>query len=246
MPPVDCLIFSRNRPAQLDLLLRSIALFDTGLIRKPVTVLCRFDSEAFAAGYAIVQEEHGWVDWRIERDDSFPASRFEAQVRGWLRMQEGPIMFLCDDNVFYRPIAWLPLDGWVRETLPWSFRGGDYHYPFSVDGCVYDAQAVRDLIAGHSFATPTSLEVVGHGMRGRWSKDQRTFAEMPRCLTNVPLNRVSHESGMFSLGVDPEYLNSQFLKGWRLVLPPDRDYPPHAEILLTLDNPRRRQEVGAA
>lgn len=241
---VDCLIFTRNRPAQLDLLLRSIALFDEGgMIAKPVSVLMRCDSEAFAEGYRIVADDHPWVDWLHERDDSLPGTqRFEQQVRGWLHAQTGPIMFLCDDNVYYRPIR----EPSPIHPLPWSFRGGDYHYPFSVDGCVYDAADVDFLLAGHNFATPTSLEVVGHGMRSRWSSKLRTFTRAPRCLTNVPLNRVSHESGMFEMGVSAEYLNSQFLKGWRLQLPPDRDYPPHTEMLLTLDNSLRRHEAGAA
>lgn len=241
---VDCLIFTRNRPAQLDLLLRSIALFDeAGMIAKPVTVLARVDGPAYAAGYAIVKEDHGWVNWLIEHNDSLPATqRFEPQVRGWLNLQTGPIMFLCDDNVFYRPIR----EPAAIHPLPWSFRGGDYHYPFSVDGCVYDAADVRALLQGLAFDNPTQLEHAAHLYRGRWPVDRRRFTQAPRCLTNFPLNKVSSDSGMFDLGVSPEYLNSQFLRGWRLQLPPDRDYGPHTEQLLTLDNPARRMEVGSA
>lgn len=228
---VDCLIFTKNRPMQLELLLRSIETFDTGgMIARPATVLSALPGDGsfdfdkifpYAEGYRIVGAEHPWIDFCTEKVG------FERHVREWLDRHHGPVMFLCDDNVYYRPIV--PPEPPAR--LPWSFRGGDYHYPFSVDGCVYEAAAVQRLLEGTWFTNPTGMEAAGHELRYRWTRSERRFTEAPRCLTNVPMNRVSESSGMPHQAIDPEALNRLFLKGARLEIPPDRDYPPHADIV---------------
>lgn len=239
---VSALVFTRNRPAQLDLLLRSIAQFsDAGLITMPVDVLWRSDSIAYNEGYALVAEAHPWVEWTGEAGGAWDQG-FQDCVRAWLKRANGPIMFLVDDNVFYRSLRKPP----APARFPWSFRGGDYHYPFSVDGCVYQAEAVRKLLKGLTFTNPTELEQAGHEHRHRWTHHERQFTYGYPCLTNVPMNRVSESSTMPHQGIDEEGLNRRFLAGWRLGIPPDRDYPPHANIDLELSNPERMREVRAA
>lgn len=213
---IDCLIFSKDRPAQLDLLLRSIDRFATHLYAT-LTVLVALGN---GYRYSQVRDDHDpSINWWGQGD-------FEQGVRVWLGTPRWPpyVSFLCDDDVFYRT-AELP------ETVPWSFRGGDYDYPFSVDGNVYRRDRVLELLDGLAFSNPTELEARAHekAVATGWLG----MAELPHgepCLTGIPLNRVSASSQMPHLGVHEYDLNERFLAGDRLALPPPGDYGAHAMI----------------
>ena len=137
---VDVLVFSKDRAAQLDLLLRSIKRFAPRFYRS-VTVLYAYSEPCYREGYERLL-------YPLRRNLLFVHQRdFEQQVRHWLDHSDGPVSFLCDDDVFYAPA---PPAGELR--LPWSLRGGDYDYPFSLDGNVYRPEWIRRLLARFSFA----------------------------------------------------------------------------------------------
>jgi hypothetical protein len=217
--PVDCLIFSRDRAPQLDLLLRSIDRHAAG-VYGTVSVLWTCSTLEHARGYASLELGRRDVAWR--REDGF-----EADVRSWLGQAGPAVSFLVDDDVFYR-------DAPAPARLPWSYRGGDYWYPFSVDGNVYERGWIVHLLEGMRFRDPTQLEALGHERRNRLP-----FAEVypcvPPCLVGVPANRVSPSSGMPHMGRDPAELNRRFLAGERLELPAldvGRDLDPHEYLPL--------------
>ena len=223
---VDALIFSKDRPAQLDLLLRSIDRYALGLYAS-LTVLAASSAPEYRDGYRRVFADRPGVQ-------VWPETRFESQVKLWVLSKARPVSFLCDDDVFYRS-AFNP--GVLQPgRLPLSFRGGDYDYPFSLDGVVYESRDLRPLLEGLHFTGPTSLEHAGHLARERLPF--ATLNESPACLTGWPLNRVSAESSMPSLGVHEYDLNERFLEGRRLAIPAvpasSGPLPPHVTNELEL------------
>lgn len=213
---VDCLIFSKDRGCQLDLLLRSIDRYARD-VYSTLTVLWAASSREFGRGYQVCFAEHARAKFIAE-------DRFEDQVRHWLRIAGERVSFLCDDDVFYADAA-------VGEPLPWSFRGGDYDYPFSLDGNVYSHVDVEVLLHGLRFRGPTELESGGHEHRSRLPFQVVNFGTP--CLVGVPLNRVSAASGMPSMGRHEYDLNELYLLGQRLA-PPTVAGPvgAHAELEL--------------
>ncbi len=200
---VDCLIFSRDRAAQLDLLLRSIDRH-AGDVYSSVSVLWTCSSLEHARGYAMLQLDRDEIAWGRERD-------FESDTRDWILQAGEVVSFLVDDDVFYR-------DAPDPTRLPWSFRGGDTWYPFSVDGNVYERSDVLALLRGLSFRDPTQLEATGHDHRARLPFSE-VYQGVPPCLVGIPANRVSPSSGMPHMGRDPAEMNRRFLAGERLELP---------------------------
>jgi hypothetical protein len=198
---IDALIFSRDRPAQLELLLRSIGEHASGLY-STVTVLYRTTIQETISGYS----SFPWRETRMIAEIDF-----EGQVRDWLD-QAGPLVsFLVDDDVFYR-------DAPEPHAIPFSYRGGDYDYPFSLDGNVYERGSIVRLLEGLPFRNPTELEWFAHQHRARLPF---TTVEpcVPPCLVGLPYNRVSEGSGMPSLGIEPAEMNRRFLAGERLRIP---------------------------
>lgn len=220
---VDVLVFSKDRPAQLDLLLRSIDTHAPDLY-STITVLYTASSADFYRGYSICFAEHANVSFTLQTD-------FERDVKFWLSRIEGLLVsFLVDDDVFYRD-CFLTDDVnryWMRHPTPWSLRGGDYDYPFSVDGNIYRRNHVVDHLSRlPRFSDPTELEAWAHEQRDELPFDWVNPIEAP-CLVGVPANRVSQRSGMPHMGVDPRMLNEGFLRGERIIPLFDREtYPAH-------------------
>lgn len=197
----DTLIFSRDRPAQLDLLLRSIDKF-ASFVYGPLSCLFIATDTDFEKGYANLIGEHPDIGWMREVD-------FEAQVRDWLAHAADEIAFLVDDDVFDRRAIGL------IDAVPASPRAGDYDYPLSVDGCIYYRDDILPLL-DFSFINPTQFESELHGRRGRYP--YVGFASIYPCLIGVPANRVSLSSECSHMGIDLAELNRRYLAGKRISL----------------------------
>lgn len=217
---VDALIFSKDRACQLDLLLRSIDRHAPNLYSS-LTVLWTASQREYGKGYAVCFSEHAGVKFIAESD-------FEGQVRHWLRIVGPKVSFLVDDDVFYRDCVPGPTSSlWAA----WSPRGGDYDYPFSLDGVIYETVDVIVLLHGLRFRNPTELEAQGHEHRSRLPFARLNHGEP--CLVGVPANRVSVSSGMPHMGVHEYDLNERYLAGKRLALPAvEGSLPAHAALEL--------------
>jgi hypothetical protein len=198
---IDALIFSRDRPAQLELLLRSIGEHASDLY-STVSVLYRITIPEMISGYSS-------FPWRGTR--MIAEIDFEGQVEDWLDRAGPLVSFLVDDDVFYR-------DAPEPSAIPFSYRGGDYDYPFSLDGNVYERGSIVRLLEGLAFRNPTELEWFAHQHRMRLSFSS-VCPCVPPCLVGLPYNRVALGSGMPSLGIDPAEMNRRFLAGERLRIP---------------------------
>ena len=198
---IDALIFSKDRACQLDLLLRSIDRYARNIYGS-LSVLYTASSAEFMRGYGLCFAEHAGAKFVLEHD-------FEAQVRKWLTLCDGAVSFLVDDDVFYR-------DATPPHELPWSYRGGDYDYPFSVDGNVYERDDAILAIHDVTFRDPTQMEAGAHALSARLPF--RKLHHGCPCLVGVPANRVSASSNMPHMDVDPRGLNERYLAGERLRL----------------------------
>jgi hypothetical protein len=206
---VDALIFSKDRACQLDLLLRSIDRYAPGLYSS-LTVLWAWSATPFAEAYQTVMKEHQGVVFQTERD-------FRDDVDTWLGLRDRwtrPVSFLVDDDVFYRDC-----DLSSYPVLPVSLRGGDYDYPFSVDGNIYRRDQLIELLRDTPYVDPSTLEMAGDmNARERWRFATNHPVEPP-CLVGVPWNRVSSHSGMPHANIDTRFLNELYLEGQRLAIP---------------------------
>ncbi|MCT0209048.1 hypothetical protein [Synechococcus sp. CS-1332] len=116
------LIFSKDRPLQLQATLASFALHCREAAQTPVTVLYRTSSEAFAQGYAQLQQEFqgrlliDWVEERSFRHDLLACLRQPPAASRWRRLLDRlrlrswrasceQLLFLVDDNIFVRPFS---------------------------------------------------------------------------------------------------------------------------------------------
>jgi hypothetical protein len=113
------LVFSKDRPLQLQATLASFALHCREATQTPITVLYRTSSEAFAQGYAQLQQEFqgrlmiDWVEERSFRHDLLACLRQPPVASRWRRIQDrlrlrswrprcDQLLFLVDDNIFVR------------------------------------------------------------------------------------------------------------------------------------------------
>ncbi len=121
---MNIVIFSKNRACQLDSLLRSLKKH----FKAPVNqthILYHHSNEPFAAAYELLQMRNRWpAYWRRESD-------FFSDIRTLIASlpPEELLMFLVDDDIFFRPFNDLPLlKSLSRKHLFISLRY-DRHYP---------------------------------------------------------------------------------------------------------------------
>lgn len=208
----DVLIFSKDRAAQLDLLLSSIDRYAPSFYRS-LTVLWTVSGADYLRGYHRCRGLHR----RNLRLQWWQQGDFDVDVRSWLDAAGPFVSFLVDDDVFYRAPPHTPAPPYDRSA--YSLRGGDYDYPFSLDGNVYERADVVRLLRGLRFADPTELEASGHAHRDRLPFT-RVLPLVYPCLVGLPWNRVSASSGMPHEGIHEYDLNERFLAGMRLLVPP--------------------------
>jgi hypothetical protein len=233
---IDCLVFSRDRPLQLDGLLSSLERYAAHLF-KSVTVLHTSSSPIFQLGYLDCARNHEAITFWRQFDS------FEQDVHEWLHVADEYVCFLVDDDLFIRQAPELEraLPRWdevcfslrlwhAARSWMWPQARDDYAYPLALDGHIYRREAIAALLR-FSFDDPTRLEA---GLAGRAdSLGVHTYgymaADIVQCLVGIPANRVSLSSGMPFIGGpehDPQTLLERYLAGWRL----DPDAMPLADV----------------
>lgn len=233
------IIFSRNRAAQLDLLLRSRPL------HHPV-VLYRADTDEYQKGYETCQRTHRAV---FIRETDFQ-NQFEMLLAGADRY----VMLLCDDDVFYRrniqqlpeavleanhdliafstrlgentvycyplnkhqnpPIAQLKV---FYKTWDWRVAEHDFAYPGSIDGTVFRTNQLMMMLQ-KDYENPNQLEeTIMTGCRSYGLPKLASYVES--ILVGMPINRVndSHPNRCENF-ISAEELNEKYLNGERISL----------------------------
>lgn len=119
----DALVFSRNRPMQLDACLRSLAANAPQLDQ--TFVVYKATTDFYENGYRVLDDEH--PDVHLIREEGF-----HGTVRETLAGCGPHVLTLCDDAITYRPLPADPADGLDDDVLCVSLRLGRntvYCYP---------------------------------------------------------------------------------------------------------------------
>lgn len=115
----DLVVFSKDRPMQLDALLHSLHDHVQGLIS--VHVIYHAASDAFEQGYQILKETYSHVHF-IEQSRKAPSKDFKTHVVALFeQLQSEWIMFAVDDIVVTRPFN-------LREMIAALQRTGAYGF----------------------------------------------------------------------------------------------------------------------
>jgi glycosyltransferase involved in cell wall biosynthesis len=240
---IRLVVFSKDRPAQLDLLLRSIDRFvPTGV---QTAVVYTASEELHDRGYAMVRDAHPWARWVDERE----AGGFKAATLGLVADAGERLGFLVDDVVFTHPLdvdaaplAALDSDPEVlccslrldpgktycyaldRPMTPppattWHWMGmeGDWGYPMSLDGHVFRTAQIAPLLEGLEYRNPNELEAVLAD--APLALPKVTCFSVAR-IVNVPDNRVQDTAPNRHGGGSAARFTPALLAGRRLDLEP--------------------------
>jgi hypothetical protein len=244
---VTTIVLSKDRPAQLDLLLRSIEHNGGGQF-DPI-VLWNGDPLGYAQACAPKTKAYGEV-----------GGDFEGCVRRLLDWCGDFCCFMCDDGILYRHVPPLELDSLPDEVLcvslrygentteqyptgflnafgsddephetpeglltwEWKRAHGDYGYPGSVDAHVFRTEDVRRMLEPHTFPNPTALECALVEGCFALAAERPLMACYPNSLyVGNPINRVSLQSGVrfgTTFPVTAAECNERFQGGERIDL----------------------------
>ena len=185
---VGALVFSKDRPLQLDGTLRSLRLHLGDVRPRPIVVLYVATTAFQAALYRQLAREH--PDVQLVREGNF-GEDVRRVVDRWEH-----VLFLVDDTIFIgsldvdraaaalssradligfslrlgtnttycypfdRPQS-LPEFTRLNDDVlayPWAQADGDFGYPLEVSSSVYRGEMVRSLLSGFAFSNPNGLE----------------------------------------------------------------------------------------
>ncbi len=216
------IVLSRDRPAQCDLLLRSLERYAPA---EPTVVLYRD-----GPGYPELRHERRGESFIREfgREHEFQ-NLVDSALAFAHAAGEETVTFLCDDDVCYRP--WPPpgeptpaelleeddellcvslrlgrncvmqYPTGVEQEWPnvnpweWQVSQGDFAYPGSIDGHVFTLADVNDMLADREYPNPTALECVLADACHEFAPERRLMRSYDHSvLVGVPVNRVSEQS----------------------------------------------------
>lgn len=251
---MNVIIFSKDRAAQLDLLLRSMpGWFDE------VYVIWTASDHKYASGYEM-------LDFR-EAMSVRQSQDFKDDVVWYADSPNEYTMFLTDDDVFLRDfvmpvipdnVACLSLRLNPRmdycytlnrsQKAPkmsssgniWDWRNADadYGYPMSLDGHIFRTKDILPLLEKLDYHNPNTLE----GQLARHPINRPLMMCFDKSvIVNNPVNRVQdtikNRFGEF-FGYSQEWLNEQFLAGRRIKLEPFIGIEPkscHVELPIVME-----------
>jgi hypothetical protein len=249
VPELQVVIFSKDRPAQLELLLRSIKRFWRDWREQRFSVLYAASDAAFERGYAITRSLHPEIAFM---DEARSGRSFAEQTLGLLSDDPPYTGFLVDDNVLKEPfgldtpeMARLASD---RQIVALSLRMAphmSYCYPADLstgppdfeDGTVWSWPGLEGdwgypmSLDGHIFRTPEILPHLRDVSFSNPNTLEGALAQRPLsppkliCLPaapvmNIPANRVQTTNQNRHAGGSAARMNRMFVAGARLDLEP--------------------------
>jgi len=224
---INAIIFSKDRPAQLDLLARSIEKFVTPL--QPFKVLWTGSDQ-----YLEVFEKHSFLLPYREID-------FKEDLMNLFNLQSEYTMFLVDDDVFIRPVNITEDLGTVNslrlgthikycysrdmavmtpETLEFDWRNaqGDFGYPMSLDGNITKTSLLTDMIKTRHYNNPNTLETALAAYP--YIEDMVKMKKLSSLVGNAVNKVQSTYDNRSGSTQSAEYLNEMYSKGYQLKLEP--------------------------
>ena len=215
------IIFSKNRPLQLDLCLRSFQKNCLDARIQDVTVLYKTDDE-YKNAYETLKIENSWYGYQEE-------TNFQQNVLDLLAGHE-QVLFVCDDTIFYRPFNLIDPSKIIEkdndmlgfslrlgmntdfcypvqkpQVIPdiskikkgvlkfcWQNKEWDYGYPIEVSSSLYLIKNIMKCLKDRTFTGPNSLEdCLVVSMRFFLEKPWLGMFENSVAFAN-PLNRIQN------------------------------------------------------
>lgn len=229
------IIFSRDRAAQLDLLLRSIDRF--------------MEPETTHIIWLATDSNYRKAYFEVTEQPMQPWGQFPDAVKTLLlETEEETVTFFCDDDIVFRKLPGNPGGLLLRDDRTLSFclylgqgnvkmsipRGfphwnwvdlprHDFGFPCAVDGNTYRVKDVLRLGVDERHMNPTWLESMwSAGVVREFAEDRPMMASFQhQSLVSNPVNRVSESHGPPFGRKHPQLikdLNARFLKGQRIDL----------------------------
>lgn len=205
---------------QLDALLRSIDMYAPEL--DPIMVIIMASSMEYFEGYQILMEERPVPRFMYQ-------TVFKTNLLTCIGSARSQVVFLVDDNVFFRPATPVPF---LLPGQCYSFRLGrninfDYNsgrvqmvgednfkYYYSTDGHVFRKDEILPLIQCIHFDGPNRLEAE----MMRVGKPLEVLYSDHSCVVGIPHNLVQTAWVNKSMGGSAKELNDRFLHGERIDL----------------------------
>lgn len=241
---VHGIAFSKDRPLQLDGLIRSyFALVSNPA---PLTVLFRATTPEYAAAYA--ELEAGLLDQPVR---FVPETRFQEDlIRILSSIEAGRLFFLVDDDLFIRKFDLKDIEDVDPAQTIFSMRLGlnldycytvaqsqatprhsilangmvswrwcegvlDWAFPLSVDGHVLATDDILLMTRVSEINGPNTFEFAMHSFV-RLYADRLGLCYPTGRLVNIPANKVQAESANIAGAVSSDWLLGRWQDGYRL------------------------------
>lgn len=239
---LSAIVFSKDRPMQLDALLRSLKLHSASHIS--LTILYALSDDIYYKAYEDVKKEYPEYKYILE-------SNFKKDLLVILRnMTSEKIFFLVDDIIFinkfniesinkYNANKYVPslrlgenisysymkdkslvlpnLSSINNEIIEWNWikNNSYWSYPLSLDGHIFNRTEIIYIFSITKFWSPNSLE-------GNIQKFSSFFENRKGCsfeksvIVNFPWNKVQVDNNNRSGDITSEYLLELWNKGKRI------------------------------
>lgn len=241
---LNVILFSKDRAAQLDLLIRSMKRYFVDLEKYSLRVLYTASSEMFLQGYEEFHRRHPNIELVKEKD-------FKQDLCALFDSSIAYTVFGVDDDVFLNSfsvqdeemrffqenisIACLSLRVHPGVTYcytenraverpqlssnnMWLWRGqqGDWGYPMAVDFTVFRTQDISKSVFELSYTNPNTFEgsLANHCPV---AGPLMSCYETPR-IVGIPVNKVQTVNGNRCGNISAEGLNNRYLKGGQICL----------------------------
>ncbi|MHB1011372.1 MAG: glycosyltransferase [Desulfobacteria bacterium] len=210
---VTTVVFSKDRPLQLDATLKSLFRCCRDVSLLDVHVLYKASSSSMESHYATLRKDHPAVDF-------LPEKGFKEDLLALAGGAE-KILFLVDDNLFVRGFEIGPAIGILDQrpdvlglsfrlgrnttycypldaaqslpdfrsqgdgilAYPWKGASHDFGYPLEVSSSVYRASDLLPMLKGLGYNNPNTLESVLHDSRFSVSGSRPLLLTFERSVT---------------------------------------------------------------
>lgn len=260
---INIVVFSKDRPLQLDLFLRSFSTFVSDASQYQIKVLYTHSNDRFKQGYDILMGKTPPNVVFIKETD------FKQNTIDLIRLDNPYTVFFVDDIIFKEPFAFFdekmnifisnediaclslrlhknltycyaesrnmkqPIFG-KDNVYVWTKETGDYGYPMSQDGHIFRTEQIHQLHVDLEYHAPNTLE-------GRLHQCRKKMPPLMICydkskIINNPINRVQFASINRCGNISADFLNDKFLDGYIIDLAPFVGYnniAVHTELPVT-------------
>lgn len=234
----EALIFSKNRPMQLELTLHSHEVF----WGEKITVLYKATEDQYQHGYDQLQLEYPHVTFLKE-------DNFKQQVIDYVTRNKYAVFF-CDDDVMIRPMhdtssefsaftshprvyacvslrldkkytthfetnARIPAPEFFGNAWNWREARGDWHFPMSVLGHIFRAKDLLPLVETLIYTSPNQFE---SALADNPLAQPAMLGFNQAKTINLPANLVQTTHRNKAGKVSVTRLNERFLAGERIDL----------------------------